>query len=73
MFTRDSALWTWNIAVAVIVNLSANLHLFPWFSETAVHWISLVSFVLGVVSGIAKTSPRPHSEEGAAKITPSGR
>lgn len=73
MFNRDSALWTFNIAAAVVTALVANLHLFPWFSEDTRHWLSLAAFLVGTISGVMKTSPRPHSEEGDAKITVSGR
>jgi hypothetical protein len=36
-------------------------------------YLRLAAFIIGIVAAAMKTSPRPHSEEGSAKITPSGR
>lgn len=63
MFTRDSVIWWIGIVGSAVVGVSTNLDAFPWLSQEARQWISLASFVVGVVSGKMSTSPRPHSRD----------
>lgn len=72
MFTRDSAVWWVGIIGSAVMAVGANLDAFPWLSKDARQWISLASFVVGVVSGKMATSPRPHSTEGKAQVTETG-
>ncbi len=64
MFTRDSLTWLIGMIGGVAVAIAANFHLFPWIPENAQHVISLIAFIVSVISGKMSTSPRPISPEG---------
>lgn len=61
--TRDSIIWLIGMVGSALVAVSTNLHLFPWMSPTAQHWINLAAFVVGIISGKMATSPLMHSQE----------
>lgn len=70
-FTRDSVIFWLAILGAVITYLmSAGAPPGQW---TYQDWLQAASFVVATLAGKLATSPLPHSEEGGAKITPSGR
>lgn len=86
-FTRDSVLWTWGIAAAVIVALatlqtcdprlqtcgaSPTMLSFYGIPDGLAPYLRLGALVIGIGSGVMRTSPRPHSTEGYAKVTESG-
>jgi hypothetical protein len=88
MFTRDSFVWWFGIAGSVLVSLGTLQTCDPHLAECAASptslayygvpdaWapmIRLGALLVGIVSGVMKTSPRPHSEEGDLKVTVSGR
>jgi hypothetical protein len=55
--TRDSAVWWVGMVGAVATGLALNFELFPWIPDPVQHWIALVAFVTGIVSGKLATSP----------------
>lgn len=84
-FSRDSAIWWCGIVAAVVVGLSALQTCDPHVTNCAASptnfayygipekfapLLRLGALIVGIVSGVMKTSPRPHSEYGEAKITP---
>lgn len=86
--TRDSVIWWYGIGAAVVVSLAALQTCDPHVTNCAASptnlafygipeswspFIRLAALIVGVVSARNMTSPRPHSEEGDAKITPSGK
>ena len=68
MFTRDSQLWLWTIAVAVLAGVTANLELvreaFPGISPAVEARIQLASLLVGIGAGVARMSPLPISHAG---------
>lgn len=75
MFTRDSLVWWVGIIAAVVVGIGT-LGTTATEYGIPVSWlpyIRLAALVMGIVSGKLATSPLPHSEEGDAKITDSGK
>lgn len=75
LFTRDSQLW--NViagagAVAVALSTLTNPAEYG-VPAVAVPYLRLFALIVTVASAKAATSPLPHSEEGDAKITPSGK
>jgi hypothetical protein len=77
MFTRDSFVWWFGMAGSLIGELAMlkeeTLVSHYGVPAEALPYLHLASLVVGVVSAWMKTSPRPHSEEGDMKVTPSGR
>lgn len=70
-FTRDSALWALAALSAVVGYLMADgRNPAEWAYGD---WLKAVAAAALWLTGKLSTSPRPHSEEGDAKITPSGR
>jgi NhaP-type Na+/H+ or K+/H+ antiporter len=61
--TRDSVVWWVGMIGGVAGGLAASFDLFPWFPPPVQHAISLIAFVVGIVSGKLATSPLPHSKE----------
>lgn len=79
--TRDSALWYVGMFAAVVLGLASlttgtecptSLGCYG-ISDKAAPYLRLGALLIGTVSGWMKTSPRPHSEMGDAKITPDDR
>lgn len=73
--TRDSQVWN-VLAVLGAVALALSMVTNPadyGIPAAAVPYLKLVALVVSVVSAKVATSPLPHSEEGSAKITPSGK
>lgn len=85
MFTRDSIVWWFGIVGAVLVSGATLQTCDPHVASCGTsptqlayygipeHWapyIRLGALLVGIVSGVMKTSPRPHSVYGDAKITP---
>ena len=77
MFTRDSLIWWFGMAGAVLGELAMlkeeTLVAHYGLPADWLPYLHLASLVVGVVSAWMKTSPRPHSIEGDAKVTPSGK
>lgn len=71
MFTRDSIVWWLAIIGAIVTYLIGSGK--PPTDWNYGEWLQAVAFIIATVSGKLATSPLPHSEEGAAKITPTGR
>ena len=63
MVTRDSALWWVGMVGAIATGLALNFDLFPWIPDSVQHWISLVAFVTGIVSGKMASSPLKGKDE----------
>lgn len=63
MLTRDSVVWTVGIVGSIATGLAMNYDLFPWLSDSAKHWINLVAFVTGILSGKLATSPLKGKDE----------
>lgn len=76
-FTRDSTLWWFGMFGSVMIGLAtlgdADLIIKYGIPAGAIPYLRLTAMITGIVSGKMATSPRPHSEEGSAKITPSGK
>lgn len=75
IMTRDS--WFWKILMG-IGSVTFAITMLPNPTDYAIPstwmpYIRGISFVLGVIGGLNSTSTLPHSEEGGAKITRSGR
>lgn len=69
--TRDSALWALAaIGAAVGYLISDGRNPVEWAYND---WLKAVAAAVLWLTGKLATSPRPHSEKGGAKITPSGR
>lgn len=68
--TRDSVIWWLAILAAIAAYLGSAPPPTDW---TYPQWVQAISFVIATLSGKFATSPLPHSEEGDAKITPSGK
>ena len=71
MITRDSKLWAWLIAGAVLTALGSNLNLIdpliPASTHTQVHaGINLASLLVATVAGILRSSPLGISDQGRA-------
>ena len=68
VFTRDSVIW-WLLLVAACLGYLKTVDAPPteWTYE---QWVNAGIFLSGWLIGKMQTSPRPHSEYGAAKITP---
>lgn len=73
--TRDFQLWNILTAVGAIALALAALTNPAEYGIPAswIPYLRLVSLLVTVVSAKFATSPLPHSEEGDAKITPSGK
>jgi hypothetical protein len=87
--TRDSKLWTVLIVLSLIVGaLSALRACDPHVTNCVTDpstlayygvpdaWLPalrLGALISGIVSGVMKTSPQPHSDFGKAKLTPEDR
>lgn len=71
MLTRDSIIWGLTIAGAVVAYLIGAGE--PPTGWAYGEWLQALSFIIATISGKLATSPLPHSEEGAAKITSTGR
>ena len=69
--TRDSAsLWLGMAGALVAYLIGSGEPPTQWdYGE----WLQFAAATIGAFIGVLRTSPLPHSEEGAAKITPSGR
>jgi hypothetical protein len=87
-FTRDSVVWWFGIVAALLVagatlqtcdphvaqcGTSPTMLSYYGIPDSWAPYIRLGAFIVGIVSGVMRTSPRPHSEEGSAKITASGK
>lgn len=59
LISRDSVVWWLGMVAAVITAIVANIDQFDWFSEDARKWLTLVSLIIGVISGKMATSPLP--------------
>lgn len=71
MMNRDSAVWGLAIIGALMAYLiGAQVPPTEW---TYMQWLQFVAAAVATLSGKLATSPLPHSVEGDAKITPSGR
>lgn len=68
--TRDSALWLVTAVGSIVTFLTP---LPPPWEWSYAQWLQAIGAAGLGLSGWLATSPRPHSEEGNAKITPSGR
>lgn len=87
MFTRDSKFWPIGLATAVIAGIAGLRACDPHAAcvldptmlgyygipDSWAPYLRLYSLIAGPVNAWMMTSPRPHSIEGDAKITPSGR
>lgn len=86
--TRDSMTWTWGIVAAIVVSIAAlqtcdphvgncgsspTMLSFYGIPDSFAPYLRLGALIIGIVSGVMKTSPRPHSVEGKAQVTASGR
>lgn len=69
-FTRDSALWWLTGAIGLITYLQGAGDPRTWVYDD---WLQFAGATIVALSTLVKTSFLPHSEEGDAKITPSGR
>lgn len=70
--TRDSALWTVTLILAVLLFLVANLDMLVdvGFSPRALAWVKLITGVVGVVAAFMKASPLPLNKENPMAINP---
>ena len=68
MLTRDSAVWALAIGGAVVGYLIGAGE--PPTEWSYGDWLQALAFLIGTLSGWMKTSPRPHSSYGKAKLTP---
>lgn len=71
IFTRDSAL-LWLAGLGTVVGYFAAAEQTPnhWSFKD---WTQFAIVIIAWLTGKLQTSPLPHSEEGDAKITPSGK
>jgi len=73
-FTRDSAFWGWGLVVSIIgavatldAETAAKLGIAaPWLTKAR-----LLTFVIGVGSAWARSSPLKHSDELPPRVDPS--
>lgn len=85
MFTRDSIIWWVGIVAAILVSgatlQTCDPHIGPCgtspthlgyygIPDAWAPYIRLGALLVGIVSGVMKTSPRPHSVFGDAQVTP---
>lgn len=84
--TRDSRLWDVLIGLSLLIgalaafgacdphvtNCAADPTKLAYYGipDSALPFIRLANLVMGILSGVAKTSFRPHSAYGSAKFTP---
>lgn len=67
--SRDSIIWWVGIVGAIATGLAMNFDMFPWIPDHVQHWISLLAFVFGIVSGKLATSPLPGKDD-APRVDP---
>ena len=71
MLTRDSFVLYLGLAGTIITYvLASEKDISAWATRD---YLQAALLVVSWLTGKLQTSPLPHSEEGAAKITPSGR
>ena len=77
VLTRDSLIWWFGMGGAVLVGLStvgdADLITKYGIPEQVIPYLRFGALIVGILSAKNATSSLPHSEEGDAKITPSGK
>jgi hypothetical protein len=59
---RESGVWAFGMIAGAITAVAANLHLFPWLPDDVKHYLSLVSFIIGVTCAKMAHSPQPSKQ-----------